>query len=329
MTNNEGFNLEIQNALREPTPHERVNFRVGFENKEKGYAVMLAYIDARYVQDRLDEIVGASNWEVEYIEVAGNMFCAITIRWPEGQVTRKMDVGIETDVEKEKGQASDAFKRSAVMYGIGRDLYGYPKHYADLDSGGKVPYDWKPAGWGDTPSNGRDSVMSGDQINNTTNPSPPPKTSMKQADVAQKPDEEETLKEMADRVTRKAAETAPDKFPEGYDDKGLKTGTPPEQQFVLVKNLKAKMTSQKGAVLYIPPEYSGDVDDHAATKKYWVGAGEIQNEDANMNGLFNVTIKRWKAEQNGYVYEELSEQADEPTTEADEPVTLSDDDLPF
>ena len=75
-------NREIQDALRAPTPQDRVNFRVGYENKEKGFAVMLAYIDARYVQDRLDEVAGSCDWEVEYIEVSGNMFCAITICWP-------------------------------------------------------------------------------------------------------------------------------------------------------------------------------------------------------------------------------------------------------
>ena len=316
-------NQEIQDALRAPTPQDRVNFRVGYDNKEKGFAVMLAYIDARYVQDKLDDVVGSENWEVEYIEVAGNMFCAITIRWPDGQVTRKMDVGIETDVEKEKGQASDAFKRSAVMYGIGRDLYGYPKHFADLDSRGKVPFDWRPPGWGE--SNDQTNVMSSDQTPHTTD-SPQPnhqsKKSMKQAEDAQRPNEEETLQEKADRVAKKAAETAPDEPPEGYDERGLKTGTPPENENVIVKNLTKQQESAK-AILFLQ-DFAGDVNDSQQTHEFWVPKQFVHNEVANMNGLLTVTMTRWIADSKGYNYDEIS-----ASTDVDEPATIDDDDLPF
>ena len=329
MTNN-----EIQDALRAPTPHDRVNFRVGYDNKEKGFAVMLAYIDARYVQDILDDVVGSCNWEVEYIEVAGNMFCAITIRWPDGQVTRKMDVGIETDVEKEKGQASDAFKRSAVMYGIGRDLYGYPKHFADLDKRGKVPFDWKPPGWGES-SDPNANVMSADHSAKHTDTLQPisiteeaePEPSMKQAERAQIPatstDSDgpaETVQEKADRIANKAAESAPDELPPGYDEKGLKTGIPPEDETVIVKNLTNQAKSQKGAILYLPPDFDGDKADYQQTKQYWVGAQFIHDEIANMSGTYNVTMTRWIAEEKGYNYEEVSEVSIGES---------NDDDLPF
>lgn len=317
MTNN-----EIQDALRAPTPHDRVNFRVGYDNKEKGFAVMLAYIDARYVQDKLDDVVGSENWEVEYIEVAGNMFCAITIRWPDGQVTRKMDVGIETDVEKEKGQASDAFKRSAVMYGIGRDLYGYPKYFADLDKRGKVPFDWKPPGWGESSDQNANVMSSVDHSATHAETLQPlsvtdeaePETPRAQIPVKRK----ETLQEIADRVSQEGESSAPEE--EEVDERGLKTGIPPEDETVIVKNLTNQAKSQKGAILYLPPDFDGDKTDYQQTKPYWVGAQFIHDEVANMSGTYNVTMTRWIAEEKGYNYEEVSEVSIGES---------NDDDLPF
>lgn len=87
-------------------------------------ATCVAYIDARDVQDLLDEVVGAENWQCRYSEHKGNLFCSIGIY--SGQLeewTWKEDCGTESNVEKQKGEASDAFKRAAVMWGVGRFLY--------------------------------------------------------------------------------------------------------------------------------------------------------------------------------------------------------------
>jgi hypothetical protein len=93
-------------------------------------AQCVAYIDARDVQDRLDEVCGPENWQCKYTEHKGNLFCSIGIRMipisaPStfGEFTWKEDCGTESNVEKQKGEASDAFKRAAVMWGIGRFLY--------------------------------------------------------------------------------------------------------------------------------------------------------------------------------------------------------------
>ncbi len=88
-----------------------------------------AYIDSRDVQDLLDEVVGQANWQCEYYEQKGNLFCKIGIytgSYIEGGTESwvwKSDCGTESNVEKEKGEASDAFKRAGVMWGIGRFLY--------------------------------------------------------------------------------------------------------------------------------------------------------------------------------------------------------------
>lgn len=92
-----------------------------------GGVSLLLYIDARAVMRLLDETVGAYNWTDEYREMHGSVFCKISIRDPEtGEWISKEDVGSESNVEKEKGQVSDAFKRASVKWGIGRELYTAP-----------------------------------------------------------------------------------------------------------------------------------------------------------------------------------------------------------
>lgn len=89
--------------------------------KEYG-ADCVAYIDSRDVQRRLDEVCGPENWQDDYFEIGGKVFCKIGILCG-GHWVWKSDCGTESNVEKEKGQASDAFKRAAVKWGIGRFLY--------------------------------------------------------------------------------------------------------------------------------------------------------------------------------------------------------------
>lgn len=107
-------NLE---ELKKPFPVSAIKWRIGQKNKDKTRAMMLCYIDARDVMDRLDEVCGA-NWSDAYEEVNGRTVCQITI----DGMTRADGAG-DTDFEGEKGGLSDAFKRAAVKWGIGRYLY--------------------------------------------------------------------------------------------------------------------------------------------------------------------------------------------------------------
>jgi len=110
------------------------------ETKNGLRAICVPYVDARDVQQRLDEVCGVANWQDRYKEVKGNLFCEIGIlidsewRW-------KSDVGTESNIEKQKGEASDSFKRAAVMWGIGRNLYNLkPKPiYATANGNKKYP----------------------------------------------------------------------------------------------------------------------------------------------------------------------------------------------
>jgi len=88
-------------------------------------AQCVAYIDSRDVQDLLDDVCGAENWQVSYSQNKNNLFATISI-FIDGKWVNKSDCGTESNIEKQKGEASDAFKRAAVMWGVGRFLYSLP-----------------------------------------------------------------------------------------------------------------------------------------------------------------------------------------------------------
>lgn len=108
------------NKLKEQMPYQ---WRVQ-ESKEYG-ANCVAYIDARAVMNRLDEVCGVGGWQSKYESHNGNLYCSIGIKVGEEWVW-KTDCGSESNVEKEKGEASDALKRAAVQFGVGRFLYDLP-----------------------------------------------------------------------------------------------------------------------------------------------------------------------------------------------------------
>lgn len=105
---------------------------------------LLLYKDARVDMRILDETVGADSWQREHELINGNLFCNVGIYFPDrGGWVWKQDVGTESNTEKEKGQASDSFKRACFNWGIGRELYSAPfiwissdKYEADESRGG-------------------------------------------------------------------------------------------------------------------------------------------------------------------------------------------------
>lgn len=91
---------------------------------------LLLYKDARCDMRILDETVGAERWQRSHELINGNLFCNVSINIPDDSGNEhwicKQDVGTESYTEKEKGQASDAFKRACFNWGIGRELYTAP-----------------------------------------------------------------------------------------------------------------------------------------------------------------------------------------------------------
>ena len=98
---------------------------------EKGLSLLL-YKDARVDQNILDEAVGKMNWQRKHCRDNAN--CIVSI-WDEHkkQWIEKEDTGTESYTEKEKGLASDSFKRACFNWGIGRELYSAPFIWISAD----------------------------------------------------------------------------------------------------------------------------------------------------------------------------------------------------
>lgn len=139
--------------LKEPFPANKISWRVGSTTADKSNGMALAYIDARDVQDRLDEVCGVEGWQCRYVPMHDKKtVCEIGIRIPrpDGKSDKivadcewvwKADGAGDSDVEAEKGALSDAFKRAAVKWGIGRYLYDIDSPWVEVDTyekGGKV-----------------------------------------------------------------------------------------------------------------------------------------------------------------------------------------------
>ncbi len=124
-------------ALRAPIPVERIKWRVGATNRDKTKGMALAYIDARVLQDRLDDTVGIENWQNEIVQLHGGTYiCRLGIR-VEGEWIWKSDGAGATDFEPEKGACSDAFKRSGVQWGVGRELYALDSIWVAIEEAGR------------------------------------------------------------------------------------------------------------------------------------------------------------------------------------------------
>lgn len=110
----------------------RVNTVTSFNNVTK--CTLLLYKDARVDMRLLDETFGQMNWKRTHEVVDGNLYCTISI-WDseKKEWVSKQDVGVESMTEKEKGQASDSFKRAGFNWGIGRELYTAPNISIDLE----------------------------------------------------------------------------------------------------------------------------------------------------------------------------------------------------
>lgn len=98
------------------------------KNGDKGASCsLLLYKDARVDQNLLDEAFGIYGWKRTHQLIGDRLYCTVEVRNPEtGEWIAKQDVGTESNAEKEKGQASDSFKRACFNLGIGRELYTAP-----------------------------------------------------------------------------------------------------------------------------------------------------------------------------------------------------------
>jgi hypothetical protein len=117
--------------LNNPFPASIISWRVGATSNGKGLA--LAYIDARDVQRRLDDVCGKGGWQCRHEASTGTKItCHIGINI-DGEWIWKSNGAGETAVEADKGAYSDAFKRAAVMWGVGEYLYHINSPWVEMD----------------------------------------------------------------------------------------------------------------------------------------------------------------------------------------------------
>lgn len=120
--------------LSAPFPEDAIHWRSQNVTKAGDKALALAYLDARDVMDRLDAVCGPGAWQDSYTETArGRVICTLSIL-SDGVWISKSDGAGDTAVEGEKGGISDAFKRAAVKWGIGRYLYDLGNVWAPCES---------------------------------------------------------------------------------------------------------------------------------------------------------------------------------------------------
>ena len=111
---------------------EEVTVRPVTEPRNNKVRVLL-HKDARSDRRILNEAVGEMNWQSDYFEQHDMLFCRVSIRNPEtGEWIGKTDTGSESNIEAEKGLASDAFKRACFAFGIGESLYSAPEIWINL-----------------------------------------------------------------------------------------------------------------------------------------------------------------------------------------------------
>ena len=127
--------MEFRNLLA-----NEIDVRIGQSNADAGYISLLLYKDARVDMAILDSSVGSYRWQRKHYNLNGVVYCSVGIFFPEvGDWVWKDDCGSEGNVEKDKAAASDSFKRSCTVWGIGRELYTAPemKIYCDFSGTNK------------------------------------------------------------------------------------------------------------------------------------------------------------------------------------------------
>src|SRR5215469_9344237 len=131
----------ISRELRQPFDPSDVDFRVqGRVTEQNNRAQVLAYIDARAVQDRLDAVVGCGNWSFDWSPIVSDNGEVMVAK---GTLTvygvSKSDAGSASNFEQSLGAVSHCFKRAAVQWGIGRYLYSLPVAWVAVERGGRIP----------------------------------------------------------------------------------------------------------------------------------------------------------------------------------------------
>ena len=128
----------MNTTLTAPILPNEIEWRVQSQTST-GKLIVVPYINNRCVMHRFDAAFGAENWTSEFREIANGFLCRLTVTINDRTIYRE-DGASKTNIEPEKGGISDAMKRAAVQFGLGRCLYDYPRVFIECE--GKFIPDW-------------------------------------------------------------------------------------------------------------------------------------------------------------------------------------------
>lgn len=129
----------MMKLLQAPFLPEELEWRVGATSGDKSKGLALAYVTNRAIQNRLDDVFGPFGWRNEYQAWQGkSQLCGISVYDEEKREwVTKWDGADNTDFESTKGGLSDAMKRAAYQWGIGRYLYKLEAKWVPIKQAGK------------------------------------------------------------------------------------------------------------------------------------------------------------------------------------------------
>ena len=133
------MNQNLTQKLMAPFPFEEIEAKIQVASKEKPIGMAVFYIDSRAIQKRLDDAVGALNWSNHFSAWQDKaQICGISIfNEDRREWVTKHDGAENSDIEAIKGGLTDAFKRAAVLWGIGRYLYQIDGIWVEVEQRGK------------------------------------------------------------------------------------------------------------------------------------------------------------------------------------------------
>jgi len=128
----------MNETLTAPIQPNEIEWRVQSVTST-GKMIVVPYINNRCVMQRFDAAFGPTNWTSEFREITNGFICRLSVTIDKRTIYRE-DGASKTNIEPEKGGISDAMKRAAVQFGLGRCLYDYPKVFIECNE--KYIPDW-------------------------------------------------------------------------------------------------------------------------------------------------------------------------------------------
>lgn len=114
------------NLLSKPILPDEIEWKIQSYTKDKSKTIIVPYVTARCVMDRFDTVFGVMGWQTTFREVNDGFICGLSVKIGDEWITKE-DGASKTGIEPVKGGISDSLKRAAHQFGLGRNLYSYPR----------------------------------------------------------------------------------------------------------------------------------------------------------------------------------------------------------